>query len=116
MKCYNQKDDGFSIVVNSSIMNGDEENLHGGTRHYAKDIDEETMENIKFLKAATLEIQLRESQIVSHRRLPDINIKDLSELIDTIGDLLFKQGAQILGENAFEFIQPSMDEEAVAHI
>ena len=116
MICYLQSVDGFSMVVSDMITDEKKGNLHGVTRYYAKDVDEETMEDIKFLKAVTLEIELRTSKNVANRKAADIPIADLSELIDKIGDLSFKQGAQILGEDAFEFVQQCTDEEAIDHI
>ena len=45
-----------------------------------------------------------------------MSITDLSELIEKIGGLSFKQGSQIFGEDAFEYFQPLTEEEAIASI
>ena len=78
MTYYLQSVDGFSMVMSNRIAYEKQGNLHGGTRYYANDVDDDTMEDIKLLKAITLETESRTSKIVAIRKAADIPITDLS--------------------------------------
>ena len=70
--------------------------------YHIKNNDKDIVEDIKWLRAVTLEIQLKDSVLVNgRRRLDQFDVESLGDLLDEIGSMSINQARQILGDDAF---------------
>ena len=106
---------GFNFTAAKGLIQEDGANLFGGVRYCADHVPDEIMDDIKWLKPATMEIQLKDSGLVKKcgHKLAAIETRYLSKLIE-VGTLYLRQAGAILGENGTQFFVPAGDAEVLA--